>query len=59
MKTTVQLDTKDVRTMIAGFLGIPFDDVIPNRYSFSIANMSVQEIEDKIKQAENEGGTKL
>ncbi|MBR5541919.1 MAG: hypothetical protein IKU64_06130 [Bacteroides sp.] len=48
MKTTVQLETKDVREIIAKFLGIKVDDVIPNRYSFSIANMNAEEIEKKI-----------
>lgn len=49
MKTTVQLDSKDVREIIAKYLGIPLEDVIPNRYSFSVANMSLEEIERKIK----------
>lgn len=49
MKTTVQLDSKDVRAIIAKFFGIPIENVIPNRYSFSIANMSAEEIEKKIK----------
>lgn len=48
MKTTVQLDTKDVRAIIAKFLQIPVDDVIPNRYSFCIAWMSAEEIEKRI-----------
>lgn len=48
MKTTVQLDSKDVRIIIAKFLGVSVDDVIPNRYSFSIANLSADEIERKI-----------
>lgn len=49
MKTTVQLESKDVREIIAKFLGIKVDDVIPNRYSFSVANMSAEEIEKKIR----------
>ncbi len=48
MKTTVQLENKDVREIIAKFLGIPIENVIPNRYNFSIANMSAEEIEQKI-----------
>lgn len=48
MKTTVQLETKDVREIIAKFLGIPIEDVIPNRYSFSVANMDASEIEKRI-----------
>ena len=49
MKTTVQLESKDVRTILAKFLGVKVDDIIPNRYSFSVANMSAEEIEKKIK----------
>ena len=49
MKTTVQLESKDVRTILAKFLGVKLDDIIPNRYSFSVANMSAEEIEKKIK----------
>ena len=50
MKTTVQLDSKDVRAILARFFGVKFDEVIPNRYSFSIANMSAEEIEKKFKE---------
>ena len=53
MKTTVQLETKDVREIIAKFFQIRTDDVIPNRYSFSIANMSAEEIEKRIKEPKN------
>ena len=49
MKTTVTLESKDVREIIAKFLGIKIEDVIPQRYSFSIANMSAEEIEKKIR----------
>lgn len=48
MKTTVQLESKDVRTILAKFLGVKVDDIIPNRYSFSVANMSAEDIEKKI-----------
>ena len=48
MKTTVQLESKDVRVIVAKFLGVKLDDVIPNRYNFSVANMSAEEIERKI-----------
>ena len=48
MKTTVQLETKDVREIIARFLGIPLEDVIPQRYSYAIAGMSAEEIEKRI-----------
>jgi len=48
MKTTVQLESKDVRKMIAKFLEITEEQVIPNRYSFSIDGLTVEEIEKKI-----------
>ena len=48
MKTTVQLESKDVRAIIARFLGISQEDVIPNRYNFSVAGMSAEEIQEKI-----------
>lgn len=50
MKTTVQIESKDVREIIAKFLCIPIEDVIPNRYSFSIANKNAEEIEKALKQ---------
>ena len=48
MKTTVQLDSKDMRQIIANALNVPLEDVIPNRYNFSIANLSAEEIERRI-----------
>ncbi len=48
MKLTVQLDSKDIRIIIAKFFDIPIEDVIPNRYNFSIANLSAEEIEKRI-----------
>ena len=52
MKTTVQLESKDVRTMIARFLGIKFEDVIPNRYSYSVTGISAEDVEKKLKEKE-------
>ena len=49
MKTTVTLENKDVREIIAKFLGVKLEDVIPNRYSVGVANMSAEEIERRIK----------
>ena len=49
MKTTVTLESKDVRAIIAKFLGVKIEDVTPNRYSFAVANMNAAEIERKIK----------
>jgi len=48
MKPIVQLESKDVREIIAKFLGIRLEDVIPSRYSFSVANMTAEEIQKKI-----------
>lgn len=52
MKTTVQLESKDVRAIIARFLGVCIEDVIPNRYNFSVAGMSAEEIEKKLRSDE-------
>ena len=49
MKTTVTLDSKDVRAIIAKFLNVNLEDVIPNRYNFSVANMTADEIERRLK----------
>ena len=44
----LQLDSKDIRQIIARFLGIPLEDVIPNRYNFSVVGLSPEEIEKKL-----------
>lgn len=49
MKTVVTLETKDVRIIIAKFLGVKVEDVIPNRYSFGVSGMSAEEIVRKIQ----------
>lgn len=51
MKSTVTLETKDIREIIAKFLGIALEDVIPNRYTFSVSGMTAEEITEKIKKA--------
>jgi len=48
MKTTVQLESKEVRVIIAKFLGIPIDAVLPNRYSFGVEGVTPEEIEKKL-----------
>ncbi len=53
MKTTVQLESKDVRVIIAKYLNIKLEDVIPNRYNFSIAGLSAEEIERRINGPRN------
>ena len=54
MKTVVTLETKDVREIIARFLGVKVEDVIPNRYSFGVANMSAAEIGRRIYEGAKE-----
>lgn len=49
MKVTIQLDTKEVRKIIAKYLEIPEEDVIPNRYSFSVANINYEELKEKLE----------
>lgn len=53
MKTTVTLETRDVREIIALFLGIRVEDVTPNRYSFGVDGLSAAEIAGKIEAAKN------
>lgn len=48
MKTQVTLDSKEVKTIIAKFLGISEEKVIPLRYNFAIEGLSAEEIERKI-----------
>lgn len=48
MKATVQLESKDIRAIIAKFLEIPEERVIPLRYNFSVEGMTAEEIEQKI-----------
>lgn len=52
MKTMVGLDSKDVRTIIALFLGIEEERIIPSRYSFSVAGMTEEEIQKKMHKGE-------
>lgn len=48
MKTTVNLENKDVREIIARFLGVKVEQVIPQRYTFGIEGMSAEEITKRI-----------
>ena len=48
MKQQVTLDSKEVRKIIAIFLGIPEEQVVPLRYNFAIEGMSAEEIERKM-----------
>lgn len=49
MKETVTLEGKDVRAIIARFLGISEEAVVPLRYNFAVSGMSAAEIERKIR----------
>lgn len=48
MKQQITLESKEVRTIIAKFLGIPEEQVVPLRYNFAIEGMSAEEIERKM-----------
>lgn len=48
MKTVVTLESQDVREIIAKFLQVKKEDVIPNRYTFEVANLPAEEIERRI-----------
>lgn len=47
--TTVTLDGKEVRAIIAKALGFPIADVKPLRYNFAIEGHSPEEVAAKIK----------
>lgn len=48
MKQQITLEGKEVRTIIAKFLDISEDQVIPLRYNFAIEGMTIEELERKI-----------
>lgn len=50
MKQQITLESKEVRTIIAKFLGIPEEQVVPLRYNFAIEGMSAEEIEQKLSE---------
>lgn len=52
MKTTtsVTLDGKEVRTIIAKALDIPVSNVKPLRYNFAIEGVAPEVVEQKIKE---------
>lgn len=49
MKTTITFDSKDLRTIIAKFFGVDESQVIPNRYSYSIEGLTIEQIKDKME----------
>lgn len=48
MKPNVLLESKDVKAIIAKFLGVKPEEVIQTRYSFSVVGMTAEEIERKL-----------
>lgn len=48
MKAAVNLDSKDVRAIVARFLGVPLEKVIPQRYGFAVVDVPASEIAVKI-----------
>lgn len=49
--TTVTLDGKEVRAIIAKALKIPIANVKPLRYNFAIEGIPAEEVERKVKEA--------
>lgn len=49
MKTQITLDSKEVKTIIARFLGIKEEQVIPLRYNFAVDGISEEQITEKLK----------
>lgn len=49
MKETVTLEAKEVKTIIAKFLGIKEEQVISLRYNFAIEGMTASEIAERLK----------
>lgn len=49
MKTQITLDSKEVRTIVAKFLGVKEEQVIPMRYNFAIEGMTAEQITEKLK----------
>ena len=49
MKTQITLEGKEVRTIIAKYLGIKEDQVIPLRYNFAVEGLSAEQIAEKLK----------
>ena len=51
MKSTVTLEAKEVRIIIAKFLEIKEEQVLPLRYNFAVEGMTEKEIAAKIEEA--------
>lgn len=51
-QTTVQLDSKEIRRIIAEYFGIDIEKVISTKYNFAIIDVPIEELEKKIKKGE-------
>ena len=49
MKQSVMLDAKDIKTIIARYLGVSEENVIQSRYSFSVIGVTSEEINQKLE----------
>ena len=49
MKTQITLEGKEVRTIIAKFLGIKEEQVVPLRYNFAVEGITPEQITEKLK----------
>lgn len=48
MKTQITLDSKEVRAIIAKFLDIKEEQVIPMRYNFAVEGITAEQIAEKL-----------
>lgn len=51
MTPAVILDTKTVKEVLALFFGIRPEDIIPNKYSFDIKGITLDEANEILKEA--------
>lgn len=49
MKLNVSLDSKEVRKIIARYLEIDESQVIPQRYSFNVEGLTIEQIKEKLE----------
>lgn len=50
MKKTYTLDNKDIRLIIAKYLEIRLEDVIPNKYTYSVSGIDEPKLIDKLSE---------
>ena len=51
MKTSVQLETKEIRAILAKALRLDEKQVVPTRYSFAIEGVPAEEVAKRLKEA--------